>query len=194
MKELYAAVVFLGQPVTFISERQLEEGTGPKVDVILLPHTTHVRSSTVKALEAFSKRNGRIAAVGDHCLAYDEYHRNHPKTAQTLITDHLALTLHGKALSETIRPILTRHGLKIKLVELTDLEKQKPAWGIEFRTVSYNDTILIPMINMLPKPQTIKMPFQGPATDLISGQSVDPAHLTLESMVPCLLQVKNKAK
>jgi hypothetical protein len=189
VKELYTTLLFMGHPVTFISERQLAEETGPKVDFIILPHTTHVKSSTLKALNEFSSKAGKVLAVGEDCLTFDEYHDTHRLAGRIPIDARITLSADGKNMVTDLRAFLANNGLKF--TELTDIEKQKPAWGIEYRSLGYKEMTLVPMINMLNKPQTVKLSLEGKAIDLISGQPVDLTHLTLEPMVPCLLQISN---
>ncbi len=188
LKELYVTLLFMGQPVTFISERQLAEGTGPKVDFIILPHATHVKSSTIKALNDFSAKTGKVLAIGDNCLSLDEYH-NYPRLRGRIPIDaRVTLSNDGKKMAPGLRSALVSNGLKV--TDLTNPTTLKAVWGIEFRTVPYQGTTLVPMVNMLNKPQTVKLPLEGQAMDLISGQTVDLARLKLEPMVPHLLQIK----
>jgi len=42
VRTIYTALSFLGDTITFVSEKQLAEGNVPKVQAIVLPHATHV--------------------------------------------------------------------------------------------------------------------------------------------------------
>ena len=55
VKAAYTALTFLGEPVTFVTERQLAEGTAAPVRAIILPQAKHVAAATVAALGALWK-------------------------------------------------------------------------------------------------------------------------------------------
>ena len=49
---------FLGNNITFVSEKQLAEGKIPDVPAIVLPHTTHVTNAAAAALTKFQSNGG----------------------------------------------------------------------------------------------------------------------------------------
>jgi len=186
---IYTAVDFLGQPVTFVSERQLAEGKIPaKVKWIILPHATHVKGSTVRALGEFAKNGGQIIGVGTNCLAWDEYHRKHDLPAWVESMPTVSLPGDDKAICTAIRPIFEKGGLKI--VPLYMARTTTPAWGVEYRTVEYKGKILVPMVNYLNKAVTVTIGIQGKGTDLLSGEVVDLSVMELRPMEPRLVEVK----
>ena len=75
LRSLYTVLSFMGENVTFVSERQLAEGTAPKVKWLLVPNATHVLPSTPPALAAFAKSGGKVLLVGKESLRHDEYDR-----------------------------------------------------------------------------------------------------------------------
>ena len=75
VKAAYTALTFLGEPVTFVTERQLAEGTAAAVQAIVLPQANHVADATVAALIQFVAKGGKLIAVGDGNLGFDEYNR-----------------------------------------------------------------------------------------------------------------------
>ena len=144
-KKAYAALNFLGLTITFVSERQLAGGKAPVTDYLVLPHTTHVLDSTVAALERFVKKGGKLVLLGQENLTRDEYHCARPlpaALAKIEPTDVRGLPDVLKAL-----PRMT----------LVNAGTGQPAWGVEFRTVHCGDHWLVPMINLLPKAQTVKL-------------------------------------
>ena len=75
VKAAYTALTFLGEPVTFVTERQLAEGSAAPVQAILLPQANHVTDATVAALARFVAKGGKLIALGDGNLSNDEYNR-----------------------------------------------------------------------------------------------------------------------
>ena len=75
VKAAYTALTFLGEPVTFVTERQLAEGTAAPVRAIILPQANHVTDATVAALDLFVAKGGKLIALGDGNLGRDEYDR-----------------------------------------------------------------------------------------------------------------------
>ncbi len=190
MVKLYTAATFLGQPVTFVSERQLESGKFASVDWIILPHTTHVTNTTVKALAQFTQKGGKIIPAGQECLAFDEYHRKRPVLNLEFQTPPLDISKDEKTVGLALRKVLTAQGLSPLL--LINGEDNSPVWGIEYRIVSRPHNILISLMNFLEQKQRVQIPVNGRATDLVTGKQVDLNNLSLESMEPCLIQVKTK--
>ncbi len=187
VRKLYMELLFLGQAVTFVSERQLAEGSAPKVDVIFLPHASHVKDSTVRALNAFSPKLGKVISAASECLAFDEYHHARRWAGRVPIDAQLDLSADEKAFAGQLRFLLIKNG--VALTELTDLETNAAARGIEYRIVADGNSTLLPMVNFLTTPRTVKLNFPGPAVDLISGDTVDVNNLVLEPMKPRLLQI-----
>ncbi len=172
----------MGRPITFVSERQLAAGISPNVDFIVIPQATHVGQTTLTALQKYIRTGGKLILIGTDCLAFDEYHRKHflpQEFSKALIVD-----LAGTALRKT----LTDHGFKI--IDLIDLETNKPAAGLEYRIVREQRRTLIPVTNLLAKPKTIRLDLKGSAVDLLTGQAVDLHKLSLEPLKPRLIEVR----
>jgi hypothetical protein len=187
---LYVAVNFLGQPVTFVSEKQLAEGKIPEhVKWILLPHTTHVKNSTVTALNDFLTKGRHIIRVGSDCLAWDEYHRKHKLPVAIDQTPKISLPATDRQLSSAIKPILEKGGFKTTplLIANTTI----PAWGVEYRTVAYRGKTLVPMVNYLNKPLSVNLNLKGTAVDLLSGDPANLSAIELEPMTPRLLEIQS---
>ncbi len=186
---LYVAVNFLGQPITFVSEKQLAEGKIPEhVQWILLPHTTHVKNSTVTALNDFLAKGRHIIRVGSDCLAWDEYHRRRVLPAAIDQAPKIALPATDRQLSSAIKPILEKGGLKT--TPLLIANTAIPAWGVEYRTVAYRGKTLVPMVNYLNKPLSVNLNINGTAVDLLTGEPVDLSAIELVPVQPRLLEIQ----
>jgi hypothetical protein len=181
---LYAALSFMGEPITFVSERQLAAGTAAKVDWLIVPDATHILDTTTKALAAFKKSGGKILLVGKDCLSRDEYDRPLPS-----VPDYPAIELGGddRATADLLRAAL--HPLQT--AELRESPAGPPAFGIEFRVVPMGRATLVPMNNFNNDARTVTLSkWAGrQALDLINGETVDLKAISLEPMVPRLLRI-----
>ncbi len=188
----YAALNFLGLPITFVSEKQLTEGKITQVDWIFIPHATHVTQPAVDALATWAAKEGkRVVFVGPQCLAFDEYHRPRTIPAPLRETKSLpAIKGNGSELALKLQALFQAG--KLPLTNVTNIETSLPAWGVEFRCVPYNGKTLVPILNLLKSPQTVRLGLTGEARDLITGQRVDLQRILLDSMKPMLLEVVSK--
>ncbi|MBI3921382.1 MAG: hypothetical protein HY318_08205, partial [Armatimonadetes bacterium] len=187
IKKLYSALILLGQPVTFVSERQLAEGRAAKVDWIILPHATHVHDTTIAALEKFTSKGGRVVRAGNDCLVYDEYHRQRKPPQGVDTVPQIEVTAGEQQVMTSLRYVLANGGLK--LVTLRNVGDGKLARGVEYRSVPYHDGMLVPMIDLSQQPQLVRISLQGSATDLLSGDAVNLDRIRLEPMQPRLVWV-----
>ncbi len=186
---IFTAGSFLGQPVTFVSERQLAEGKVPKnIKWIILPHATHVASTTVKALDGFVTNGGKIVRVGDHCLFWDEYHRKNNLPEWVEKTPLITLPANEKQINIQLRSAFEAGGLKP--VSLIDLRINKPAWGVEYRVLPYGKKTLVPLLNFLNKPLSVRLEMKGTAVDLLTGEPVNLSAIELEPVKPRLLEIQ----
>jgi hypothetical protein len=180
---LYAALSFMGEPVTFISERQLAAGTAAKVDCLIVPNATHILDTTPAALRKFAAKGGKILLVGDGCMARDEYDRPVPVPAYPTMQQGADDRATAVVLRAALQPL--------QFADLRDAAGGQPATGIEFRVVQFGQSVLVPMVNLQNTPQTVsfaKWPNQT-AVDLLSGDSIDLHAVHVEPMLPRLLSV-----
>jgi hypothetical protein len=185
---MYTQLNFLGEKVTFVSERQLAAGKAAKVDAIIIPQATNVTDDTFAALFRFAHAGGKLILVGGANLARDEYDR--PRIIPEL-TGVAKLDPKGTEAesAQALHDMLLAGGMKLN--ELTDAAGTR-AWGIEYRVVDAPGGSLMPLINLMKTPQTIAVPEQfAGATDLLSGKAVG-SSVELAPMVPLLLRVERK--
>jgi hypothetical protein len=187
VKSVYTALTLSGQKVRFLSEKQLMEGRVSKIPVIILPRATHIADGAFAALQKYQSLGGRIILAGDDCAAFDEYHQARQLTGEFTGLPKLALG-DDKSVAKALRPMLESAGLKMTAVSAEG--SNDPAWGIEYRTISHEGATLVPIINLMKKSQTVKLDLRGKATDLISGQAIDLAKITLQPTEPLLLRVQ----
>jgi hypothetical protein len=180
----YTALNFMGEAITFVSERQLAAGTVPIVDWLIAPNATHVLDTTPAALAAFKKAGGKILLIGKDCLSRDEYDRPLPGRPDYPVIEPGANDQATSALLRSaLPPLQTR--------ELRESGSGEPAWGVEFRVVPMGKTTLVPLVNFNQKASTVTLlKWAGrQALDLLSGETVDLNSIFLDPMVPRLLRI-----
>jgi hypothetical protein len=178
VRNVYTALTFLGERVTFISEKELARGPAPlSIQRIILPMATHV---PVEPLKFLATR--QFVYIGADCAKWDEYHR--PLGPMT--PDKLVAPGDERALWEALRV-----GSNVRLLDADG----KPAWGIEFRAVPYRDGFLVPMINHLKKAQVVSLSIEGmgdEGIELLTRGIVSTKKIALEPMEPVLVRVERK--
>jgi len=193
VKSAYTALSCLGQPLTFISERQLAQharsSANEKVKWLILPRATHLSKDVVTALNRFIKEGGKIIALGKDCMKFDEYQQAQPAGALPTEFSTIEWTKGGdEDLAARLKTLLAQQGLKFD--SLNEAHSDKPAWGVEYRVVRNGDTTLVPLINFLQHSQIVSLKLTGHAKDLLSGRDIDLNNITLLSLTPLLLQMK----
>jgi Beta-galactosidase/Carbohydrate binding domain len=184
LRSLYTVLNFMGENVTFVSERQLAEGKAAKVQWLLVPNATHVLLSTPGAVAAFAKAGGKVLLVGKESLRHDEYDQ-----PLNQVMDYPTMELAGDepATAAALRQRLA----PLRLNDLRDATTGQPAWGVEFRVVQFNRVTLVPLLNLNKEAKMVRLPgwAKKQALDLLSGENLELNSISAEPMVPRLLQI-----
>lgn len=193
LRKAYAALTFSGHPVTFISENQLARGERSTANQylkwIILPEASHVPAPALAGLESFTSNGGKVIAIGNSPLEFDEYGRG--RTLPEMLDRSIRISpgISDKELQSHLVRILMEAG--VESAELVDHATGKHPWGIEYRIARQEDgTLLVSLLNFLAKPQRIGLNKGKHARDLISGIQMDPRNLTLEPMSNLLLRIE----
>ena len=188
VKAAYTALTFLGEPVTFVTERELAEGLAPPVQTILLPHATHVAAATVAALEKFAGHGGTLIALGEGNLGCDEYDRAR-SLPPALKMATLPASADEQVLFRQLAPLVRKFGGPL---ELRDTQTGAHVFGVEYRLVHEQGRAYLSALNQLQQEQTVKVAgtqSKDRCKDLLSGAAVDGGRLRLQPMVPVLLDL-----
>jgi hypothetical protein len=183
----YTALNFMGEPITFVSERQLAEGSAAKVQYVIVPQATHVKDATAKKLAELAASGVKILTVGENCLAFDEYHRPR-EVPPALATANVAWINDEQIFAKLLRSELARQQMTFRDVLVAGSSER--AWGVEYRVHNAGGTSLISLVNLLPREQTVELKWiSGSALDLLSGQTIDVKKIALKPMSPMLLSI-----
>jgi hypothetical protein len=189
IRDIYTRLNFLGEKVTFVSEKMLHERRLPAhVEWIVLPQATHVEDATLSALADFVSGGGKLVCIGEDNLTMDQYHRKRN------VPRGLGLGPAVTKLDFTRDSAGSQQGLRnlLKPIELLDAASGKPAWNVEYRLVERGGAALVPIINFAVEPVTVKCPaIAGKRViDLLSGEEVNPMSIKLEPITPRLLRAQ----
>jgi len=183
----YTALSFLGEPVTFVTERQLAEGRAPTVRAVLLPQATHVANATVTALAEFAGRGGKLIAFGEGNLSHDENSRLRSLPVTPAMRT-VPASANERVVFDALVPITQELGITARLV---DAQTGTPAFGVEYRIVRDQGRTFLSALNQLKQTQVVWISglTARSITDLLSGGSADCARITLVPMVPVLFDL-----
>ncbi|MDR1284432.1 MAG: beta-galactosidase, partial [Opitutaceae bacterium] len=199
LRAAHAALTFAGLRPTFISEHQLATGQRTPVNRnirwIVIPAARHIQGTTPASLARFTSGGGHVISVtttpADN-LARDAWDRPlpSPPSGINIATLKRDAGENDLVLFRRLLDLVTKQGYTPP-VSLRTLDKQ-PAWGIEYSAAPSPDhpgRLLVPLTNMLSKPQTVMIGKVTHARDLVSGRQLDPQGITLLPMTPLLLEV-----
>ncbi len=182
---LYTQLNYSGAQITFVSEKELENGRTNLPPCIILPKATHVSDA---ALAALVKSGKKIIRCSEKDATFDEYHLPRQLPAEAKSWPVFTLGKDERANAVSLRKHLTDEGIAMN--ELRETTGGQLAWGVEYRVVNDANRTLVPMVNMSGKAQTVKLAGNGEkATDLLSGDPVDLNNIALEPVVPRLLEI-----
>jgi hypothetical protein len=185
----YRQLNFLGEPIDFISERQLAQGRMPTNEWILAPAATHVADTTAKALRRFVEGGGHLATAGGNNFAWDEYH--HARAAADIPqAAQLPALKTEKESAAALREMLASSGMEMG--RINEAATGEAVWGVEFRRAANRGKTVLAMIVMDGQSRVVGVPeLKGAAVvDLLSGERIDPGNIALEPMMPRLLETE----
>ncbi len=81
----YEAANYSGFRVAVLDEKALSEGKADMCKVVILPDTKYMSEDSVEALAAYVKNGGKIIALGNSCLRYDDYKKGISSTLKSAV-------------------------------------------------------------------------------------------------------------
>ena len=190
--DTYVALTFMGEPVGFITERQLAAGKFRDYEWIIVPNASSVRQSTVAGLREYIDRGTEVILYGKRCLKKDEYWRGRPRRAAAL--DEAINVPHQESkrlLATQLDEVFASGGLS--RVALIDADTGAPAWGVDYRVVpGIGSPTLVSALNVSNKPVEVALDIPGQAVDLVTGARKNLKRIRLDPMEFVLLEVTKK--
>ena len=196
VRATYRAASFLGTPLGFVTERQLQRyvagGVVPPAletaEVLLVPEATHLPDVCVSGLQRIVDGGGAVVLIG-HCLGGDEY-GNARHGAEPFGVKLDTEPTDERGLFEVFSSRMERWEIE-RPIEVTT-EEGAPAWGIETRSVKTGEGWIVNLCNHLREPQRVQLtqkgtPVQG--RDLLSDTQVT-SPFVLHPLQPLLIAVR----
>ena len=191
-KQSWVGVVTNGQPVHFVTERQLAEGRVPEsVTHIILQRITHAKDETVAALDQWVKDGGKVLKVGENVLTRDHYHREREVPEALAGAPMVRLSNENnpeghRQAADVFRAWFQQSGLELLPLRMRD--GGGPVHGVDYREADHPDGRLVTLANMMRDAKRVTLG-EGEAIDLITGKPVDLSDFTLEPMRPMMLRM-----
>ena len=192
LMDTYAALTFMGEPVGFVTERQLAAETFRDYQWIVVPNVPAVRPATVAGLREYMRRGANVILYGNRCFKKDEYWRSQPQRGAALDRAvNVPAQESRRLLAAQLSGVFARGGLS--RVAMVDAGTGGPAWGVDYRVVPRPDApTLVSALNVLNKPVEVALDMPGHALDLVTGARKDLKSLKLDPMEFVLLEVTDE--
>lgn len=186
IQSAYTALDFLGEPVTFVTEKELADGNVPDVAAIVIPQATHVSDATCRGVQDFAKHGGRLVFVGSDNLAKDQYDRGRSDVSE-LKGSQLSWPSDDRKMQTQMEPVLKSIRSYNPIV---DMQTGRQAFGIEYRVVEVSGKLYVSAVNMSNTSLAIDVPALGAGRvkDLLSGENLNASRIEMPPMQPRMLR------
>lgn len=180
----YESALYAGANPKFITERQLAAGVKPE-GTLILPEVRNVSANVYAAIENYQKQGGKLLALGEECLLYDEYNRACQRTIDFNRT--VSITRSGTVISKP-----TKAELQLQIVEMTGITDflrdadGKAVTGVERIEQKTAAGSLWNLCNYTWETSK-QVCFEGKAVDLLTG-TIYEGKIELQPFVPVLLE------
>ncbi|ALC81507.1 MULTISPECIES: sugar-binding protein [Bacillus] len=191
----YESLSYSGEKVRFISEKQIQEGKFDNIKLLIIPEATHVKKSTLNKLEVYSRDYGKkILILNQESLKFDEHNQSLPGDIRKKVFSRskvIAETPTAPELRNVVIPMLSN--MRLIKVMLMDAATNKPVYGVEWRSVVYNNRLLINIANYTDTAKDVYITINGIRiskwTDKINDVDSGGKTLKLQPKTPHLLSV-----
>lgn len=181
IERVYEALNFCGVPIGFVTEEQAAAGGLESYDCLIVTGSRTVLREAADAIRAFQARGGRLISLGAGNMIEDEYGR--PVTPV-----RADVVIEGRPKQETLRdkliPELAKAGIAPEILLRTP--EGKAAFGVEWRSVSCQDTVLLNAVNLTPNTIHVTLP-DGEWRELINN-TAERGRIELAPNTPKLLK------
>ena len=199
LNSAYRAANFLGVPLGFVTERQLERyaagGDVPlplrEARAIVVPAVTHLPAASLAGLRRFAEdRRGHVLRLGE-CFVGDEYGR-----ARATVADVGIRSTADPSDEETLLRDLAQRSAEwgvVPAVKAVDSQGRQ-AWGVETRTAATAGGLVVNVCNHLREPMRVSLLREGKPTggvDLITGEGLG-ASFEAKPLRPLLVAIGAK--
>jgi len=156
--ESYAAGIYNGKPVKFITESHID--TMNDYEIITVPNTKYLSEQMLDALCGYVDNGGKVIILGDsdalkwdvHALKHDINKVNHVVN-NSMLVDYMGVT--GKyadnsspELGEIFRDVLKEKNLYY--VSVVDAQSGEPVYEVEYNVGAYNGKVIVNLVNYTP--------------------------------------------
>lgn len=192
----YEALVYSGQQVRFVSEKQIASGGLDPYRLLIVPNATHVQSGTLDEISEFSSNGGRVIVIGEDSLSRNGHGQLLSTGVRTGLFDRADAVLAAGASAQAIRSALlpVLEDLELTGVMLVDASaaSNEPVYGVHWQSADYNGRTLVNIVNYTEETvtATLNVPYGiDSIAELLSGETLSGPSIVLEPLTPYLLEV-----
>ena len=179
----YETSLYAGANPKFITEKQLAGGIVPE-GVLILPETKNIPQEAYDAILAYSKSGGKIIALGENCLAYDEYNRT--RTVVINFDQTLLIERKGTAITKPEKTTLQQQIIDVANISDSLVNKEgELVTGVEKIAANTSSGHIWNLCNYT-WDTSKKICFDGNAVDLLTGIIYE-GEIELKPFTPVLL-------
>jgi len=156
--ESYAAAIYNGKPVKFITETKI--GTMNDYKIILVPNTKYLTEKMLLALSDYVNNGGKLIVVGgEENLKYDEHTFEHDSNIVNHILNSSQFVNYvevvGKYADGSSPELgsIVREALKAKnlyYISVVDSQTNEPVYEVEYNVGAYDGKAIVNLVNYTP--------------------------------------------
>ena len=127
----YTSVLYNGQNVEFITERDVEKLSNQKL--LIVPKATHSTDEMVNKIKAFKDNGGDVLFVGNNCLKYDKHNKALSAASKRVVADlyNSAMVVQkGTSVEDAVKNYFKNKNISI--VELIDVDTNEKIANTEW--------------------------------------------------------------
>jgi hypothetical protein len=193
LRKSYAALVYSGQRIGFVSEKQAAQGGLSGYELLLVPASGHVSADTLAAVKAFAEAGGKVVLIGEDTVSRDQHDQPLPAAdiaavkgrAVVLPASYEAGKLASPGITDiqsAVLPLLEE--LEALPVRVMDIATGEPATELGWQTSVYKGRLLLNLVNYTGEGKRITVLREGhPAggvLELIGNAAVNASDLELQ--------------
>lgn len=212
LKQAYTGLAFLGLPVRFISERQIEQDWLQRFKLLIVPGADYIREAAFEKIQEFTRDGGALVATAN---AFQFNQHGQPRERHGFVgafkmhsvdvplavcnlnlqeIQHLKLPqrLSSHDYTRLFQQVISTLGIQ-PAVRVTNLNGENVR-GVEVLSTRTAQGTLVSVVNWLPEAVRLRLVTQKPVKmvrNLIDHQVLDADSFLAFSMEPLLLRVED---
>jgi beta-galactosidase GanA len=143
----YEALYFSGLKTGFITEKMISNNDIIRAELIIIPSVNYVAEKTVRKIQAYYEKGGKLLIVGDNAFQFNGHGENHDEALLEFLKE---IPRIKPANSKNLLPILEGYlnDYKINNPVTCSVKDTANSYGIHYRVVQYENKFYLIAINV----------------------------------------------